>query len=308
MTDKAQKPSPSPKKPQESGRSSLDLLKKASPEQTLSAIDRSILNLLKERMHLVEVSPNLTAKSPSSFLNEEERKNFALSFAAESMLQTANDLCSFFPLEPTYYHYPPLLKQAIASSPNELPRLVSVGTALSFKDGLSVLQKIFPAARNTIYTDEVSLAGGLGKGEIHYASFLLENTEGPNFTAYDLIRRNRFFIVGSYVFPNGMRIGILSRKLQILPGSDRISLTVQIPYEKNAVSAFITNFFSSRFRLIHLETFSSFAPDRISLRLEVSVPSLSDSSLFLLDVLDANYDSFVFSGLYYQKSIEEEGR
>ena len=68
------KPTPSPKKPQEGGRSSLDLLKKASPEQTLSAIDRSILNLLKERMHLVEVSPNLTAKSPSSFLNEEERK------------------------------------------------------------------------------------------------------------------------------------------------------------------------------------------------------------------------------------------
>ena len=296
------------KKPQESGRSSLDLLKKASPEQTLSAIDRSILNLLKERMHLLEVSPRVSAKSPSSFLSEEESKNFALSFAAESILQTANDLCHFFPIDPPYYHYPPLLKQAMASSPNELPRIVSVGCALSFKESLSILKKVFPAGRNTVYTDEASLCLGLSLGEIHYAAVLLENTEGPNSTVYELIRRNRFFIVASYVFQNGMRVGILSKKLQVLPGSDRLSLTVQIPNEKNALSSFVTNFFSSRFRLLHLETFSSFSKDRLSLRLEVGVERLTDSSLFLLDVLDTNYDSFVFSGLFYEKRFEEEGR
>jgi hypothetical protein len=137
---------------------------------------------------------------------------------------------------------------------------------------------------------------------------LLENTEGPNSTIYDLIRRNRFFIVASYVFSNGMRVGILSKKLQVLPGSDRLSLTVQIPNEKNALSSFVTNFFSSRFRLLHLETFSSFSKDRLSLRLEVGVERLTDSSLFLLDVLDTNYDSFVFSGLFYEKRFEEEGR
>ena len=295
-------------KPKEGGRSSLDLLKKASPEQTLAAIDRSILNLLKERMHLLEVSPRVSPKSPSSFLNEEERKNFALSFAAESMLQTANDLCHFFPIDPPFYHYPPLLKQAMATSPNELPRLVSVGCALSFKDGLSVLKRVFPAGRNTIYTDEASLSMGLSVGEIHYAAVLLENTEGPNSAAYELIRRNRFFIVASYTFQNGMRVGILSKKFQVMPGSDHISLTVQIPNEKNALSSFVTNFFSSKFRLLHMETFSSFFKDRLSLRLEVGVDGFSEASLFLLDVLDTNYDSFVFSGIFYEKNFDEEGR
>ena len=271
--------------------------------RSLQQIDRMMLTLFQERMHYVKEHEKEGIKYPSAeeILNEEEMKSTALLSASNSFLRMLNALSTTHSPVSSYYSYPPHIRNKMANTPNNFPRLASVGFCRKNAEGAA--RVIFPAGRIVSFSGTLNLVRALTDGNIDYAILPMEDKDGYVGNTFSYIRRFHLFVVASYTLKSGERMAVVSSRLTVFPESDRILLYFQMPKKENTLPTVTASFFSQKFQLLSLQTYQGRARDRIAFRAEISVPSLSDDSLFLLDILDSLCDDFIFQGIYPQRTI-----
>ena len=270
---------------------------------SLQQIDRMMLTLFEERMQYVKEHEKEDYKIPTAedLLNEEEMKSTALLSASTSFLRMLNALSITHSPISSYYSYPSHIRNKMATTPNDFPRISSVGFCR--KSAEEAARAIFPAGRIVSFAGTLSLVRALTDGKIDYAVLPMEDKDGYVGNTFSYIRRFRLFVVASYTLKNGGRVVVVSSNLTVFPESDRILLYFQMPKKDNTLPTVTASFFSQKFQLLSLQTYQGRAKDRIAFRAEISVPSLSDDSLFILDVLDSICDDFIFQGIYPHRII-----